>query len=265
MSFLSVDHCERRYSYSMKTVLQSALPFDAFAPKPLPGISPLVEADWLIVDDAYAGQLALRDELVSKNSQAVIRLETTAENAATELLDKVVSAVLARPEQDFTRSGDTITRPDGVTILIDYKVPLATLGRLVQEDFCILQKVGSEHVLTGAVLCFPASWSLSEKFRKPLVDIHVPVNGYTEDIAKRVQRLFDGVREARPLWRFNALWYDDPTLHQPRSANERRAPVDPSTAPFFRSEKQCILRLPVSDAVVFSIHTFVLPRANVMP
>ena len=34
-------------------------------------------------------------------------------------------------------------------------------------------------------------------------------------------------------------------------------------APFLRSERQCILRLPQSGAVVFSIHTYVLARADV--
>ena len=249
----------------MAPILQTTLPYDALTPKPLPGIAPLAEANWLIVDDAYAGQMAERDRLITENQDAVVAMEAQARETALELLEMVLSALLKRPEQDFRLEGDSMTRPDGVTVSIDRASPLTTLGHLVQEDFCILQKRGAEHVLTGAVLCFPASWSLSEKFGRPLIGIHVPVDSYTDDVAKRVQRLFDGVRHGRPLWRFNALWYADPALHQPRSANARRDPVDPNTAPYFRSEKQSILRLPDSDAVVFSIHTFVLERAKVLP
>lgn len=131
----------------------------------------------------------------------------------------------------------------------------------MQEDLCILHKSGDEHVLTGAVLCFPASWMLAEKFMAPLIGIHAPVQGYDAGIAARVQRMFDGVQAGRPLWRFNALWYDDPALHQPRSAHARREETEAETGSFLRSERQCILRLPQSRAVVFSIHTFVLPRA----
>jgi len=265
MSFLPVLQVQSRYSYGMENVLQTSLPYDALTPKPLPGIAPLAEADWLIVDEAYAGQMAERDRLIAEAPETVVALEHEALDAANELLDKVVTVVLDRPQGDFLCEGDSIQRPDGHRVSIERSAPLKTLGHLVQEDFCILQKRGAEHVLTGAVLCFPASWSLSEKFGSPLVGIHIPVDSYTDDIAKRVQRLFDGVRPGRPLWRFNALWYDDPKLHQPRLSSERRMPVDPSSAPYFRSEKQSILRLPETDAVVFSIHTFLLARADVMP
>tara|TARA_B100001989_G_scaffold43972_1_gene27519 strand:- start:349 stop:762 length:414 start_codon:yes stop_codon:yes gene_type:complete len=132
------------------------------------------------------------------------------------------------------------------------------LGRLVQNDFCILQKTGNEHVLTAAALCFPASWSLEEKFLKPLIDIHTPVKEYNDVIAKRVQRLFDGLQIDRPLWRFNALYYEDPHLFQPRRANQPRRKPAPNKANYFRSERQTLVKLPKSGAIIFGIHTFVV-------
>lgn len=248
----------------MTPVLQTSLPFDPNALKHLPGIAPLAEEDWLIVDEAYQGQMALRDQLLRDNRSAVLGIEDPAIPAAQELLDYVTNLLLGRPQRDFEQHNSCIKRPDGVKVEIDRNDPLATLGRLVQEDFCILQKRGDEHVLTGAVLCFPASWLLSEKFGRPLIGIHEPVDSYSDDIAKRVQRLFDGVRPGRPLWRSNALWYADAILHQPRSAQNRRPFADPADAPYFRSEKQSILRLPKTDAVIFSIHTFLLARADVV-
>ena len=132
------------------------------------------------------------------------------------------------------------------------------LGRLVQNDFCILQKTGKEHVLTAAALCFPASWSLEEKYLKPLIDIHIPVKEYDDVIAKRVQRLFDGLQINRPLWRFNALYYEDPHLFQPRRANQPRRKLAPTEANYFRSERQTLVKLPKSGAIIFGIHTFVV-------
>jgi hypothetical protein len=137
-----------------------------------------------------------------------------------------------------------------------------TAALLVQEDLCILQKSGDEHVLTAAALCFPASWRLSEKYMRPLIGIHEPVDSYDDNIARRVQRMFDGIRPHRPLWRFNALWYDDPGLFQPRSALAPRDVTDAHTARFLRSERQSLSRLPETDAVVFSIHTFVLDKSD---
>ncbi|MEX0349902.1 MAG: DUF3445 domain-containing protein [Paracoccaceae bacterium] len=240
----------------MTVLLQSSIPYDPLTPRPLPGIAPLRIEDWLIRDEAFAGQMAQRDALLAERRADVLAMHDTARPAAEELLDLVIA--LAYPG-----AGPNVTRPDGVAVTIDRADPLGTLGRLVQEDLCILQKQGSEHVLTGAVLCFPASWMLAEKYLRPLVAIHEPVDAYDGSIAKRVQRLFDGVQPERPLWRFNALWYAEPDLHQPRSANARRRTPAAKTADYLRSERQSILRLPQTRAVIFSIHTYVLARAAI--
>ncbi|MDO6521267.1 DUF3445 domain-containing protein [Shimia thalassica] len=247
----------------MTEILQRSIPYDAFEDKRLPGIAPLDMADWLIVDDAYAGQMARREDLLAQSRNSVLALDDSAFEAAQELLDLALSHLFLRDNNDFEREDDAVQCPDGRVVELDYSDPLGTLGRLTQEDFCLMGKRGEEHVLLGAVLCFPASWKLSEKFMQPLIGIHIPVEPYTEDIAKRVQRLFDGVRSDRPLWRFNALWYEDPELHQPRSAFEpRRVGAGSDEGPYFRSEKQSILKLPKSGMAVFSIHTFVVKRED---
>ena len=86
---------------------------------------------------------------------------------------------------------------------------------------------------------------------------------YTDDIARRVQRLFDGVRPGMPIWRFNALWYEDPSLYQPRAESEPRPLTEAGKTPYLRSERQVLWRLPDSEAVLFTIHTFVLARNDV--
>ena len=167
---------------------------------------------------------------------------------------------LAEHGTAYEVSGTQVLRPDGVTVTVDRGDPMGTLGRLVQEDLCLLEKQGEEHVLTAAVLCFPASWRLADKIGRPLTGIHVPVPAYDEGIARRVQRLFDGVRVGRPLWRFNVLSYADAELFQPVRREAPAAPEDVATYPFLRSERQCVLRLPETQACVFSIHTYVLRK-----
>ncbi|HBS48733.1 MAG TPA: DUF3445 domain-containing protein [Rhodobacteraceae bacterium] len=240
-------------------ILQRTIPYGPRAPQRLPGIAPMAMEDWLPRDDAFAAQMALRDRLIGTRRAAVLALDDSARPAARELQDMVLA--LAWPG-----AGDAVTRPDGVRVPVDRDDPLATLGRIAQQDFCILQKPegAEEHLLTGAVLCFPASWWLDEKFLRLLIGIHAPVAEYDADLARRVQRLFDGIQPGRPLWRFNALWYDDPALHQPRREGARRDPVDPATARYLRSEWQCLVRLPETGAVVFSIHTYVLSRETVV-
>ena len=148
--------------------------------------------------------------------------------------------------------------PDGRVVSLDYSEPLLTLGNLVQCDFCILQKHKDEHVLKGAILCFPSSWSLEEQFLQPLSIIHGPIQSYDKDVTRRVQRLFDGIKPQKPLWRFNELYYDAPDLFQPRKTANRRPILKGTDRRFLRSERQVLFRLPRSNSVIFSIHTHIL-------
>ena len=237
----------------MTEILHHSLPEDMRAPRPLPGIAPLDPAAWLVVDEAYGAQMAERARLWAARRGDVFYMSETAQEAADELLGAVL-AHLAADHAGFEVGQASVRRPDRAVVAIDRGDPLATLAHLVQEDFCILQKPegSAEHILTAAALCFPANWRLHEKAGRPLVAIHDPVPEYGADIAKRVQRLFDGVQAGRPLWRFNALRYAHPDLFHPDSK--------PKTGyrPYLRSERQTILRLPQSRAVVFGIHTYVL-------
>lgn len=237
-------------------ILQQAIPYDPLAPNPLPGIKPADPRNWLHRDDAFAAQMQRRADLLAQQGLDVLAQSPEALKPAQELLDLVL-------QQAYPGASDQVLRPDGVRVEIDRAHPLESLCQLVQEDFCILQKRGDEHVLTGAILCFPASWMLSEKFMRPLIAIHEPVDVYDANIARRVQRLFDGIQPDRPLWRFNALWYHDAELFQPRSAKHRREPRDENSARYLRSERQTLLRLPQTKAVVFAIHTYVMAADQV--
>jgi hypothetical protein len=237
------------------------LPWMTPATARLPGVQPLDGADWLVVDDAFGPQMALRDRLLAKRRDAVYAMTPRGEGAAAALL----ALILARLGPGYVRAGDAVTRPDGVTVDLCADAPLVTAARLVQEDLCLMQPDGTgEHVLSGAVLCFPASWTLAEKIGRPLTRIHLPVAAYDGGMAARVQRLFDSIREDRPLWRQNALVYADPALHQPRpEAAPRRDTREQGR--YLRSEIQCFVRVPSSDAVAFTIHTYVVPLAAIPP
>jgi hypothetical protein len=80
-------------------------------------------------------------------------------------------------------------------------------------------------------------------------------------MARRVQRLFDLMRPLQPLWRANWLTYRDAELFQPRREDEVRPRPAPGTG-FVRSERQSLIKL-ASGAVVFAIHTYVVPLSAV--
>lgn len=234
---------------TLPLILQNTLPAAQSGTPRLPGTLPCDPDDWLRVDEAYAAQMQYRAQLIADQPDAVLCEHGDAQDANLEVLEEALKVL---PGLGFAVTQTHVTCPDGRAITIDRDNPLRTLGHLVQEDICVLTKQGSEHMLTGAVLCFPANWRLAEKINRPLTGIHDPVDEYDANIAARVQRLFDGVQVGRPLWRFNRLRYVDADLHQPYKKAEA------GEMPYVRSERQCILRLPRTDAVVFTIHTFVV-------
>ena len=247
----------RKPEAAMPVILQQRLPHTPWMdPRTarLPGVLPVEGDTWLSMDDAFAAQMALRDRLIADIPQTVLGQLPEGLAASQELYDLVLARLAVTA--GYTLAATTATRPDGARIALDRDQPLRTLGRLVQEDLCLMQRREDEHVLTGACLCFPSSWSLSEKLGRPLTGIHRTVRVYEDDLARRVQRLFDVIRPEQPLWRMNALVYANPELHQPGYESAPR--TDRLNGEFVRAERQTLLRLPASGAVLFAIHTYVV-------
>lgn len=246
-------------------ILHDTLPPDMYRARNLPGAQP-VTADWFRCDEAYAGQMALRRQLLTERRADVCAYAPGGLTAAQEVYDEICGLL---PGHGFEINGSVARCPDGVSVALDRNDPLGTLGALVQCDLCVMEKEegAGEHHLAAAVLCFPAAWTLTEKIGKKMVRIHKPVALYDANIARRVQRLFDGVQVGRPLWRYNQHFQDDAALYTPVAEAEKLGRV--RTGPqrdghFFRSERQTVLRLPKTRAVLFAIHTYMLAREDVV-
>ncbi|MEL6206735.1 MAG: DUF3445 domain-containing protein [Pseudomonadota bacterium] len=231
----------------------------------LPGMVPVALDTWLRVDETYGAQLARRRSLLASERARVIAALPDASPAMSELYETVVATLAAR--LDFSVGSQWVTCPDGARVARDPADPLGTLGCLCQEDFCIMEREeggapdGGEHALTAAVLCFPANWTLAEKIGQPLTRIHRPVPAYLRDgaqgLAPRVQRLFDALAPGRVLMRMNANWTDAADPFSPRLEADGHELAD---GRFMRVERQTLRRLPQTGAVVFGIHTCLVPR-----
>lgn len=219
-----------------------------------PGMRPLRDDPWLIRDACFATHMAQRDNLIATGEDIVAE----GGEAALELLEQVIAHVASDP--GYTVDKGQVIRPDGICVPIDPVQPLRAIGRLVQEDFLILEGQRGGHILTSGVLCFPSHWTLSEKLGRDLLRIHAPVPFYADNLAPRVQRFFDALHPERPLWRLNWLFYPSTQMHTPEregiKATKRWNPNDPI---YLRSERQVLKRLPRSNAVVFSIKTDLTP------
>ena len=229
--------------------------------KRLPGIMPVACEDWLLQDEAYAAQMALRDELIATRRDDVFAMRPEAEAGAVELLAILAEELPQTP--GYRRKGSKICRPDGACLDLDDDHPLVIAGRLVQEDLCLLTIQDGRPILNGGMMCFPAYWTLTEKIGRPLRDIHTPVDHYSDLVSQRVDRVIANIRPDAPLMRANFLVYTNPALYQPASEYSER-PHDPEAPRYVRVERQTLRRLPETGTVVFAIHTH-LVRASDLP
>lgn len=227
----------------------------------LPGTRPLQPSAWLCVDADYASQMTLRENLLTADDDVV------AERAGTDaLIREACRTVLEWLALDgrWQVEPEAVHRPDGASVARAAD-DLRLIGRLVQEDVLIMAAGAPEYSLAAGVLCFPSRWRLSEKLGRPISSIHSPVPHYDEGLARRVNRLFDAVRPGAPLVRMNWLVHPTDRLDQPLGEDEK-APAFVTEGPYFlRTERQCLWRLPLTRAVLFTIKTTIAPVASLAP
>ncbi len=235
-----------------KEILHTDLPYKPWmspATNRLPGIQPVGSPQWIERDDMFNLQIGYRDWLVTHHKDRVINYG----HANIAVMDELYQTILTGLDDTYQIKQNSIIRPDGFDVPTNTH-PMDCLARLIQEDLLILEKHQDGYILSGGILCFPASWTLSEKVGKPLDRIHQPVRSYDSSMAKRVDRLFTGIRVGHPLWRANYLLYETADLHQPRREAEQKPTLNPG---FVRVEKQTLFRLPETQAVIFGIHSYV--------
>jgi Haem-dependent oxidative N-demethylase, alpha subunit-like len=229
------------------------------------GIKALDLEEWIEIDERFAAQLAERKRLLDDQRSAVLGELPESRSGQRELLKLLLDHLPRRFPEQFRRvDGRIENRVTGERFVLAAweDAPLELMGRLVQEDLCLMRRGDAGYRLVAAVLCFPAHWRLADKLGRPLHVIHEPVPGFGERLADPVDRFFAGIQVARPVWRVNWSLVDAPTLFRPPEHRGNPRPISAEQAGrqlWLRVERQTLRRLPRSGDVVFGIHTCVDP------
>lgn len=160
--------------------------------------------------------------------------------------------------------------------------PMATAGRLVQDDLAIMfeKPDGQYYLLAGSIL-LAGFWRLSDKFGMPLSEIHTSgdVPGFKSKLEKGMMNFFRRVQPQTPVLRNNYFLQVDDALAWSSSigpedsdGTEATAKIGWATAEknkaiehhYFRSERQSLRRLPRSGGVVFTIRTYFEPITKIV-
>jgi len=241
------------------------------------GLKPLELDRWIEVDRFLLPHLAEKQRLYAEIPAKVLVEEDGTREAQREVLDLLAAYLPVKYSGTHcdTGSGVEVIGMEGAVGKLSPELreaPLARASLLVQEDLILMRRDDSGWRLVAGSLCFPSSWSLQEKFGKPLQQIHVPVPGFGPGTrpADLINRMFDGL-QGQAVERFNWSIQADDALYHPLSNVERidRATHHPSRFPdgdikaraFIRVERQTLRKLPVSRDVLFTIRIHLDPLA----
>lgn len=235
-------------------------PYDGSAPPFAIGLSRLDPATWIDVDDHHSGYIAEKLRLTNDRFEDVFVAEPGTEDAQREVYDLIHTHLGERLEPAAHASPDlAFSAPDGAPLPLLHQVALR-----VQEDLVLMRKGEAGWRLAAASVCFPSSWNLREKFRRPMHEIHAPVPGFAEGTrnAGLIERMFDNLRVDMPVVRWNWSVYGDPELFHPNThatGEGRFGPGPVARNVYLRLERQTLRKLPVSDDILFTIRIYIDP------
>jgi hypothetical protein len=194
-------------------------------------------SDWLMLRDNDKPLLGERTRLLAAHDDQVLACHLDGESAVRELVR--VLEVARRAQIDPA---------------LDARAMLAEIGRQVVEDICVLTpNTDGSYVLTAGILCFPNRWRLTDKMGKPVVSLHDPVPDYRPALGNRVDQFMARLLPMRHYTRHNWGLADHGDFHLPDSGTPVN--IETSNPIFVREEHQSFLKLPSTQAVIFSIRT----------
>jgi hypothetical protein len=229
-------------------------PYDGSARPFTIGLMPLDTARWIEPDGDLDVYLKEKARLAGERFDDIFVAEDGTEAAQQEALD-VLLAHLAERHPAMHRQ-DTSDLP-----------PLFRAGSLIQDDLVLMRRRDDGWHLVAAHVAFPSSWSLREKFGRPMHEIHADVPGFGEGTrnAALITRIFDSLQIAQPVERLNWSLNATADLFLPVSKHRRPPHAEAFTLAerFVRVERQTLRKLPVSGDILFTIRIYIDPLASI--
>jgi hypothetical protein len=241
--------------------LDTATDFLAEPAKPFAiGLRPLTDMNFLQIDHEFLPERRQKQALYDTMHDEICVAEADTLEAQCEIEALILNCLKSHHSDlyDFHPDG-VICRDTGVFFPHNADMPISSAGLLIPEDLVLMRRDETGWRLVGASLSFPASWSLKDKFSKPLEAVHGPVP-LSNQMSQRIRRIFDHIKPKIPVWRTNWSLSDDGRMRQERREADhadRRKKMSPDV--YFRTELQTLHRLPVSGDILFTISTKMRP------
>ena len=216
------------------------------------GLQHLNPSEWMIVDEDAPLFLSHKLEQQTKRPDQIYQSLPESEEAQCEFNSLLETHLITNHKFQRIANNKLVNSRFGLE-WEDLGKDLWSTSLWIQEDICLLENMGKEYILTAASVCSPSNWDMPNKVGKCLSEIHKPVPGYKDQISDKVDRLMRSLKPGKPLARFNwsiqphgDLFWKIGSRNQVESQNMH-----------WRVERQTLMRLPQTRAIVFGIRVFI--------
>lgn len=261
--------------------LKTAFPFPFVNPvfQYTNNLRPLDPPVSIQVTEDYQTEVNLRRKLLSSHPERCYQSQSGTQGAQWEVLDHLLhelaevypdyfSLRVKGSQWSFTNAllGETTNFIFADEASLGFE-PLDFVGRQVQEDLILMRQVEDELSLGAGQLCFPSNWSLNFDLGMPFIDIHRPVPDIVDQgLVTKIQRFLTRIEAGKPWtrlnWSLNAGYRLDTAAETFDEWGSLRYQVDSDNVGsliHLRVEEQNLIRMPGSHALLFTIHTYLMP------
>ena len=246
------------------------------------GLLKIPDAEWFEIFDLKerALQLMEKRKFLASIHKEVFIADASALKASKDILSLMLENLITYRPDLYALNKDTIElKPHknfaGEEFSTDLKTngmhPLDLAARLVQEDLIIMLPPNKEQEgwwLAAGSLAFPSRWSLKNKFRKTMDDIHAPVPFYKDQLKTPTNNFFNQMPYDDIFARHNWSLHDSPSLRQDGTKPiEVKTGINSKNAGeclWLRVERQTLRKLKGTGAILFTIRIHIYPLKEIV-
>lgn len=238
----------------------------------------LLADEWRVTecDEHYVPEVSLKRKMLTQNPEWYFLANPATRVAQWEALDLILTGLsknypqqfkLHKQKNDWHWSNTLLNESQAFVFGNDATLPLQPLnwvGQQVQEDLILLN---AELIVEAGQLCFPSGWSLSDKMNQHFIKVHAPLPQITDNMIQSANKLLERIPAHKPVtrnnWGFRVCDWLDLSARQSTAykkllheVSENLVPDEVGEKIFVRVEHQTLSRLPVSNHILFTIHTY---------
>jgi hypothetical protein len=243
------------------------------------GLRPIRPENWILIGAGHAEMMRQKCERLTNHGHSYYRTLPTSLPAQRELRERIVAHLVSDHPKSFEKIGSVVRSlitAQTLDLDDDSTEPLMQVSYLIEEDFMLLEDIGGNIQITAASNAYSSSGRLVGSVGHDVEWAHEPVPQLTRKLGGKINRVLGSIHAATLCERFN--WQITPMAsvffphNDPHAANAaamrevfvelRRDPARAGEFLWIRVERQTLRRLPDSNAVAFSLHTYSDPLSS---